>query len=105
MYESVPAFLQETNCTIASPAEVTRADVAEYLAHHSERDTSGTTRTRALAVVFWTMSDYAAGGRPSSWRRRVNSSTNSVRIWSFSSLERNAASTALSAMRCIPSAS
>ena len=38
------AFLQKTNCTIASPADVTRVDVAEYLAHLAERDISGTTR-------------------------------------------------------------
>jgi Phage integrase, N-terminal SAM-like domain len=30
------AFLQETNCTIASAADVTRVDVAEYLAQLSE---------------------------------------------------------------------
>jgi hypothetical protein len=29
--------LQETNCTIASSADITRADVAEYLSHLGER--------------------------------------------------------------------
>ena len=43
------AFLKETTCTIDSPADVTRVDVAEYLAHLSERDISGTTRARKLA--------------------------------------------------------
>ena len=45
------AFLQETNCTIASPADVRRVDVAEYLAHLSDRDISGTTRARKLAAI------------------------------------------------------
>ena len=44
-------FLSETTCTIASPADVPWVAVAEYLAHLSDRDTSGTTRARKLAAI------------------------------------------------------
>jgi integrase/recombinase XerC len=44
-------FLSETNRTIVSPADVTRVDVAEYLAHLAERDINGTTRARKLAAI------------------------------------------------------
>jgi integrase/recombinase XerC len=44
-------FLAETNCTIATPADVGRSDIAEYLAHLSERGISGNTRARKLAAI------------------------------------------------------
>src|SRR3954452_20649370 len=45
------AFLVETNCAIATPADVRRGDIAEYLAHLAERGISGTTRARKLASI------------------------------------------------------
>lgn len=44
-------FLGDTNCTIASPADVTRADISEYLAHLADQNMSGTTRARKLAAI------------------------------------------------------
>lgn len=44
-------FLAETNCAVAAPADVTRSDVAEFLAHLAERGASGTTRARKLASI------------------------------------------------------
>ena len=44
-------FLRETNCAVAAPADVTRADVAEYLGLLAERGMSGKTRARKLAAV------------------------------------------------------
>ncbi len=44
-------FLHETNCTVAAPADVSRGDIAEYLAHLAERGSSGTTRARKLASI------------------------------------------------------
>jgi site-specific recombinase XerD len=43
--------LAETNCTIASPADITRGDIAEYLSHLAEQSISGTTRARKLASI------------------------------------------------------
>ena len=48
------AFLAETNCAVASPADVTRADVVEYLGSLAERGMSGVTRARKLdAIRAW----------------------------------------------------
>jgi len=44
-------FLAETNCLIVVPADVTRTDVAEFLAYLAERGNSGTTRARKLASI------------------------------------------------------
>jgi integrase/recombinase XerC len=44
-------FLAETNCTITTSADVSRGDVAEYLAHLAEQDISGNTRARKLASI------------------------------------------------------
>jgi integrase/recombinase XerC len=44
-------FLAETNCAVSAPADVTRSDVAEFLAHLAERGASGTTRARKLASI------------------------------------------------------
>lgn len=44
-------FLAETNCLVASPTDVTRADVAEFLAHLAEQGISGNTRARKLASI------------------------------------------------------
>src|SRR5215213_10090617 len=44
-------FLAETNCTIATPADIRRADIAEYLAHLGEHGMSGKTRARKLAAI------------------------------------------------------
>jgi site-specific recombinase XerD len=46
------AFLQETNCTIASPVGVTRVDLAEYLAHLAECDISCTTSAREFPAAL-----------------------------------------------------
>jgi site-specific recombinase XerD len=43
--------LGKTNCTIATPADVSRGDSAEYLSHLAEHGMSGTTRTRKLASI------------------------------------------------------
>jgi site-specific recombinase XerD len=45
------AFLYETNLVATTPADVTRADVTEYLSHLSDRDLSGMTRARKLAAI------------------------------------------------------
>src|SRR5438874_326995 len=45
------AFLAETNCTITTPSDVTRADISEYLAHLAEQGVTGTTRARKLASI------------------------------------------------------
>src|SRR5215211_6864623 len=42
------SFLAETNCTIGTPADISRGDIAEYLAHLGERGMSGKTRARKL---------------------------------------------------------
>ena len=44
-------FLKETNCTIATPADVGRGDIAEYLSHLAERGISGNSRARKLASI------------------------------------------------------
>jgi len=44
-------FLHATNCTVAAPADVSRGDIAEYLAHLAERGASGTTCARKLASI------------------------------------------------------
>src|SRR3954452_981403 len=44
-------YLRETNCTISTPADIRRGDIAEYLSHLAERDMSGTTRARKLAAI------------------------------------------------------
>jgi site-specific recombinase XerD len=44
-------ILAETNCAIAAPADVSRGDVAEYLAYLAEQGMSGTTRARKLAAI------------------------------------------------------
>lgn len=44
-------FLAETNCTVASPADITRADVSEFLGHLADRRLSGVTRARKLAAL------------------------------------------------------
>ena len=44
-------FLIETNCTIVTPADVRRGDIAEYLSHLGERGMSGKTRARKLAAI------------------------------------------------------
>ncbi len=44
-------FLAETNCTIATPADIRRGDITEYLAHLAARGISGTSRARKLAAV------------------------------------------------------
>jgi site-specific recombinase XerD len=45
------AFLDETNITIAAPADISRGDIAEYLAHLAEQGISGNTRARKLAAI------------------------------------------------------
>jgi integrase/recombinase XerC len=44
-------FLAETNCTVAAPADITRADVSEFLGHLADRRLSGVTRARKLAAL------------------------------------------------------
>lgn len=44
-------FLQETNCTIATPADIRRDDVTAYLADLADRGLSGITRARKLAAI------------------------------------------------------
>src|SRR5215218_1646780 len=44
-------FLTETNCTIITPADIRRADIAEYLSHLAEQGISGNTRARKLAAI------------------------------------------------------
>src|SRR3712207_4822028 len=44
-------FLTGTNGCIASPADVTRTDVSEYLAALGQRGLSGVTRARKLAAL------------------------------------------------------
>src|SRR4051794_18792487 len=44
-------FLSETNCTISTPADVRRGDIAEYLSSLAEQHMSGTTRARKLAAI------------------------------------------------------
>ena len=44
-------FLRETNCAIDVAADITRADVEEFLAHLSAQGLSGTTRARKLAAI------------------------------------------------------
>jgi integrase/recombinase XerC len=44
-------FLAETNCTVASPADITRTDVSEFLGHLADRRLSGVTRARKLAAL------------------------------------------------------
>ncbi|HET8628498.1 MAG TPA: tyrosine-type recombinase/integrase [Thermomicrobiales bacterium] len=45
------AWLRETNGTIEGPADVTRYDVAEYLAHLATDGLAGVTRRRKLAAI------------------------------------------------------
>ncbi len=45
------AFLRETNCIVATPADVTRLDVAEYLNTLAGQGRSGITRARKLAAI------------------------------------------------------
>jgi site-specific recombinase XerD len=44
-------FLAETNCTISSPADISRGDIAEYLSHLGEHGMSGKTRARKLSAI------------------------------------------------------
>jgi site-specific recombinase XerD len=44
-------FPAETNCTIATPADVGRGDIAEHLSHLAEQGISGNTRARKLAAI------------------------------------------------------
>jgi integrase/recombinase XerC len=44
-------FLAETNCTIITPADISRGDIAEYLSHLGEKGFSGKTRARKLAAI------------------------------------------------------
>jgi integrase/recombinase XerC len=44
-------FLAETNCTVNSPADITRADVSEFLGHLADRRLSGVSRARKLAAI------------------------------------------------------
>src|SRR5689334_9682926 len=44
-------YLAETNLTIASPADIRRGDIAEYLASLADRETTGTTRARKLSSI------------------------------------------------------
>src|SRR5215212_3435904 len=44
-------FLGETNCTIITPADIRRADIAEYLSHLADQGISGNTRARKLAAI------------------------------------------------------
>lgn len=45
------SWLLETNITIASPADVERLDVTEYLSHLADRQLSGVSRARKLAAI------------------------------------------------------
>jgi site-specific recombinase XerD len=45
------AFLHETNCTVTTPADVTRLDVAEHLNVLAAQGRSGITRARKLASL------------------------------------------------------
>ena len=45
------AFLEETNITVAEPADVTRQDIAEYLNTLADQGRSGITRARKLAAL------------------------------------------------------
>src|SRR5437763_6104275 len=45
------AWLAETNGVAETPAQVTRLDVTEYLAHLAGRGLSGVTRARKLAAL------------------------------------------------------
>jgi site-specific recombinase XerD len=44
-------FLVETDCTISTPADVRRGDIAEHLAHLAERGINGSFRARKLAAI------------------------------------------------------
>jgi integrase/recombinase XerC len=44
-------FLEETNCTVSEPADVTRQDIAEYLNTLADQGRSGITRARKLAAL------------------------------------------------------
>jgi integrase/recombinase XerC len=44
-------FLAETNCTVTTPADITRTDVSEFLGHLADRRLSGVTRARKLAAL------------------------------------------------------
>jgi site-specific recombinase XerD len=44
-------FLTETNCTIATPADIRRGDIAEYLSHLGAQGFSGNTRARKFAAI------------------------------------------------------
>lgn len=45
------AWLSENNITVHGPADVTRADLTEYLAHLARRGVSGVSRARKLAAI------------------------------------------------------
>ena len=45
-------FRAETNCTVSSPTDATRADVSDYVAHRSDQNLGGTCRARKLAAIW-----------------------------------------------------
>src|SRR5215211_2417368 len=45
------AFLRETTCTVAGPADVRREDVAEYLSFLAEKGITGKSRARKLSTL------------------------------------------------------
>ncbi len=49
--QQLVTFLRDNNLTIQSPADVTKADLTEYLAHLGTRGLSGVTRARKLAAI------------------------------------------------------
>ncbi len=44
-------WLEETNCVISTPVQVTRTDITEYLTHLAEKQLTGMTRARKLVAI------------------------------------------------------